>query len=115
MLPRPRRLRRGDFARIYRLGRRVRLPSVTVWWAQAAVGETNHRFGVVVSSRIAKRAVERNLYRRRLFACLAGIHSTTPPQRVIISANPSINTRSYSDLKAELNQFFSHFPPTRGR
>ncbi len=91
------------FRLVYQRGRRYRTAGFT-WWALAQLPENHTRLGVVVSSRVAKRATERNLYKRRLWAILAEFKDKIPNfgYYFVVVASPGISRCSYSELKREL-------------
>lgn len=102
MLPRRQRLARGDFPRVYRRGRRQRSALFTIW-RLAVEPRVLTKFGVVVSKRVAAKAVARNLYRRRVWASLRSLAALVPPgQQIVISVNPGIVHCSYTQLHNEL-------------
>lgn len=65
------------------------------------------RFGLVVSTKVSKKAVERNLIKRRLRAavreCLFGLYSGYD---CIIIALPLINKKKYSEILDSLDKHF---------
>lgn len=71
MLPRKRRLSRQAFSRFFSVGKRYHTPLCTyiVAPAEAFYGS------VVVSKKVARRAVDRNTIRRRFYAILRQHHS----------------------------------------
>lgn len=106
MLPSSARLTRGDFPALYRRGLRRRSRSFT-WWQLATRPTSETRYGVVVSTKVSRRAVDRNLYKRRLWACLKILRPQLPRTgyAIVVSANSSIAGRPYADVFQELAGF----------
>ena len=94
---------RDDFARLRREGRRVAHPLLRLQWAPTSLAVT--RFGFIVSKRVAVRAHERNLLRRRLRE-LARLELSRLSSGfdIIISAQPVARTASYQELAVALTQ-----------
>jgi ribonuclease P protein component len=89
--------RRDDFARIRKEGRRLADPLLRMQWAPNALPIT--RFGFVVSKRVAVRAHERNLVRRRLRELARAELGTLPGgYDVIINAQPAARSAGYQEL-----------------
>lgn len=108
MLPSRLRLTRGDFPKLYRRGQRRRSHSF-VWWQLTVSATTPTRYGVVVSTRVARKATDRNLYKRRLWACLKALRAKLPAlgYAIVVSAQPAIVGQSYARLYKELADFIS--------
>lgn len=67
MLSRPNRLRRrNDFTRVYKKGTTVHARTFSIKHAQNQLGHP--RIGIVVSTKVSKKAVIRNRLRRRFYA-----------------------------------------------
>lgn len=61
-------------------------------------------FSVVVSAKVAKKAVKRNLIKRRIRAALVELKSSIQPGSVIIVfTKPSIVSMSYTEIKKQLD------------
>ncbi len=103
MLPRWNRLRRGDFPRLYKRGCRQRSQSYVWWWLGVPTTEPT-RIGVVISTKVSRRAVVRNLCRRRLSAGLRSLSPYLPSTgyHMVISANPTVQQRTFHELVGEL-------------
>ncbi|MDG2990067.1 ribonuclease P protein component [Candidatus Synechococcus calcipolaris G9] len=66
MLPAQHRLRhRRDFARVYQQGTSFHSPWLVLWVCPQTVG-TETRIGIVVGSKVSKKAVQRNRIKRQL-------------------------------------------------
>lgn len=88
---------RDDFARIRKVGRRLADPLLRLQWAPNTLPIT--RFGFVVSKRVATRAHERNLVRRRLRELArAELGKLSGGYDVIINAQPAARAAGYQEL-----------------
>jgi len=92
------------FKQVYQRGRRHRTAGLT-WWVMSQPPANHTRLGVVVSSRVAKRATERNLYKRRLWAILGEFKEKIPNfgYYFVVVASQDIGHYSYSELKHSLS------------
>ena len=98
MVDRAHRVRlRDDFTRIRQEGRRLADPLLRLQWAPNTLPIT--RFGFIVSKRVATRAHERNLVRRRLRELArAELGTLAGGYDVIINAQPAARAAGYQDL-----------------
>ena len=100
MLPKKERLSRLEFNRFFSAGKRHHFPFVQVIVSP-------HEFlhaSVVISKKIAKRAVVRNKIRRRIYDIVRHYRSAEGLRGVFIFVvKPAISTLSYATLKSELN------------
>lgn len=110
---------RDDFARVRRQGRRLAHPLLRLQWAANDLPLT--RFGFVVSKRVALRAHERNLIRRRLRELVrAELGHMLPGYDVIISAQAAARAAGYQELGAAVLQLLQRArlrqsdPPAKG-
>ena len=95
--------RRDDFARIRQGGRRLAHPLVRVQWMPNALPLT--RFGFIVSKRVAVRAHERNLIRRRLRELArAELAQLNTGYDVIVTAQPAARGATYQELGTAVRQ-----------
>ncbi|WP_338430338.1 ribonuclease P protein component [Synechococcus elongatus] len=79
-LPRCHRLRQRDrFPALYRGGRKLSTPSLLFRWLPQPESSASSRFAIVVSLKVHKRAVRRNLLRRRLQAALLQLRDRLRP------------------------------------
>lgn len=109
---------RNDFARA-RQGRRLAHPLLRMQWAANDLAIT--RFGFVVSKRVALRAHERNLIRRRLREIArAQLPALAGGYDVVISAQAAARTAAFQELGDAMRQLFQRArlmrppPPTDG-
>jgi len=95
--------RRDDFSRVRQGGRRLAHPLLRLQWAPGAGTVT--RFAFVVSKRVATRAHERNLVRRRLrVLARAELPQVADGYDVIVNAQPAARLAGYQELDAALRQ-----------
>jgi ribonuclease P protein component len=93
--------RQDDFARVRREGRRLAHPLLRLQWAPNALPVT--RFGFIVGKRVAMRAHERNLVRRRLRELArAELARLGTGYDVIVAAQPPAKGASYQELGTAL-------------
>ena len=108
--PRPRKpavlRRRADFDRLYRQGKRTRgrlLTVITLPQPEASAC----RLAFVVSRKVAKQAVRRNVVRRRLREALRNLlrdHGLAGHPDIILIASVAALKASYWDLVAEVRE-----------
>jgi ribonuclease P protein component len=93
--------KRDDFARIRSEGRRLANPLLRIQWAPNALAMT--RFGFIVSKRVAVRAHERNLVRRRLRELArAELAALAPGYDILLQAQPPARAAGYRELDVAL-------------
>jgi ribonuclease P protein component len=108
-LPRAYRLRhRRDFQRVYQQGRRRTSANMSVLAyvnsEQSEVPPTT-RFGIVIGKKISKRAVTRNLAKRRIKAALRQLTAQIlPGKMVVIGCRSGITQCEYSEILRELKK-----------
>lgn len=114
MLPRQHRLlATRDFQRIYRRGRSSR--SQTLQLRMQENGRPITRFGIVVSNRIAKRAVVRNRLKRRLRESVRPLLSRIRPGfDVILSAQTGADAATLQELRQDLQAVLDRARLIRG-
>lgn len=103
MLPRAKRLTRATFGAVA-VGKRAVSAHFSVTGARSDAGRT----AAVVSKKVAKRAVDRHLLRRRILA--AAVPYVVPGRSFIIYARPGALALSYAMLKKELDDLLSSVP-----
>lgn len=113
VLPRLHRLRgHRPFERLYRRGRRLNGPNLTLRWVQAdpsllpevmrCESSSPWRCGVVVSSKVSKKAVQRNRLRRSFHGHLIRLPMNPPsPVWILISLKPGSLERPEAQLLEE--------------
>lgn len=111
-LPKQHRLRsHPSFSRVHRLGRRKsgRCLAVKALLAQpAAVSPPPTQFGIAVSRKVSKKAVERNRIRRQIQAALITLSPRlVEGAQVVISVRPVGVECQYREFLRELEQLLS--------
>lgn len=116
MLPRQLRLRTDrDYQRVFRGSRPVRGIALTV--RLAPNGLAYPRYGFVVAGTVSKRAVVRNLIKRRLRHVVAR-QPLKPGLDLVVIVNKKALDSTYASLQQEvlslINQATTHAPARRG-
>ena len=94
---------RADFGRVRQEGRRLAHPLLRLQWAPNGLAVT--RFGFVVGKRVAARAHERNLLRRRLRELArAALPRLEGGVDVVVLAQPAAREAPFAALAAALSQ-----------
>lgn len=106
-LPKGYRLkRRQEFEQVYRRGRRYPSPHLLLRLLRSPSHPLDpSRIAVVVSLKVSKRAVTRNLLRRRIQAALTSLLAQLAPGYwVVITVKPGTAECAYCDILRELEQ-----------
>ncbi len=114
MLPRLNRLRNsGDFNRVYEGGRSASGPWFVARFLRRPSGQPK-RIGIVVGTKISKRATERNAIRRRIreAARATGLVQGTGLDIVIIARQP-VRGKTYQEIVSGMRQLANKLRPTR--
>ena len=109
-LPRSARLRRrSEFLEVQRLGRSV---STRVLVLLAHPNTHGHRrLGVTVSKRVSKRAVDRNLIKRRFREAFRRERASLPPAcDIVLIARASALGASYAEIVAAMKEAARRLP-----
>lgn len=109
MLPKTHRLRRmRDFALLSQKGRVVYGPLFTL---RFRASEAPTRIGFVVSTKIYKRAHDRNRTKRRLREAIRLLQASWPEkQDILIIARPEARDAAFEDIKANVLKAFEKMP-----
>lgn len=111
MLPATQRLRRtSDIQRVYKTGRAISTPVLRVFAAATAqtqaVGQSS-RATVVVSTRVSKKATDRNRIKRRIRTDLRPLlTSLAEAQDIVVVAQPKAATLDGAQLTGALQSCF---------
>ncbi|MBU0613649.1 ribonuclease P protein component [Patescibacteria group bacterium] len=107
MLPKKHRLtKEGDFKRVYEKRNSVFLPSLSLRYLRKDKKEES-RFGFVVSGKIYKKSVERNLLKRRMRVIIKKqLPQILSGYDYIVSARPGIKNKSYQEIEKEIEKLF---------
>lgn len=106
MLSRTNRLsKQKDFEKIFRQGKEYRVDGLTI--KSLARQQSFSRFGLVISTKVAKKAVARNRLRRQIRAILrAHLTDIKPGFDVVLIAKPSLLDLSYQELEETIVDLF---------
>lgn len=108
MLPRPLRLtRRQDFSAVYQRRRRSDTPGLTLYWKPRPTEAGTPRFGFVVSKKVAGKAHDRNLVKRRLREACRGLVGRVALVDLIFVVRPAAVGVELSVLENELVQLLT--------
>lgn len=106
MYPASNRLRKtGEIEKLFKYGKSFLTTIFSLKLAKNNLKET--RFAVVVGTKVHKRAVKRNLIKRRVRAALAELlPGIKPGFDVVISARNGALDKTFDQIKAELAAIF---------
>ncbi len=105
MLAKKDRLSRTEFNRFFAVGKRYHSPSFQI----VSVPYPTFHASVVVSKKIAKRAVMRNKIRRRIYDILRHYTKAEALHGVyIVLTKSGVEKRSYHELKEEMHTQLGH-------
>ncbi len=108
MLAKKERLSRDAFNRFFSIGKRLNTPSLTLIYAPY----TTFHGAVVVSKKVATRAVKRNILRRRLYSILYKHKEVGITGVYIAILRKTPQTPTYATLKDELNTLLDKIKAT---
>lgn len=104
-------LKRPDFVRVQRGGKRLRGRHFSLCVSKNSEGHV--RFGFTVSKKIGN-AVVRNAVKRKLREICRHLKHEVEALDIVVLARPSIVDRSVEQLERELRKVLSLSPPHRG-
>lgn len=108
MLAKKERLSRDAFNRFFSIGKRLSAPSCTLVYAP----HTTFHGAVVVSKKVAARAVKRNMLRRRLYALLYKYKERGATGVYIVILRKTQQIPTHATLKDELNTLLAKITAT---
>lgn len=100
MLKKKQRLSRSEFTNLLKQGKRLHSPFFSLLYTPSS--ET--KCGLVVGKKIAKKATERNKLRRQIYSIFGENLAELSKKHCALLTRPSINTLSYTELKAEIEK-----------
>jgi ribonuclease P protein component len=108
MLPAGKRLSVSLFTDVLTHGKVVHSPLFTARILKtAAPGSSSTRFSAVISKKIAKTAVLRNAFRRRIYSALGRMEEPVSKGfHIILTAKPPILKATYKDISSDLHNLF---------
>ena len=106
MAKRYRLVKKTDFQRIYRQGQKVTSPLLMMKYLPNR--ENYSRFGIVVSSKVAKQAVIRNKIKRRIGEILRNNQARIPTgYDFVVISSPRAKQSNNQDIVNNLRKLFS--------
>ena len=112
MLAKPYRLRKyRDFSRVYQKGKRSRTNCLAICVYQRSPQTITEptRIGITVGQKVSKRAVIRNLVKRRIrAACRHLLPQLKPGRDVVIVARAASTHCEYHEFLQQLKQLFTN-------
>ncbi len=95
-----------DFERVAKIGQSVYTKELGIKWTKSNLSHS--RFGIVVSLKIAKKAVVRNKIKRRIRAILFGYLKTIKPRYdIMILTKPGVINLDFWQLKKKIETLLS--------
>ncbi len=101
MLPSKNRVNKTLFKEILKNGRSIHSPSFSFKYLNNPIS-TERQFSVVVSKKVLKRAVDRNLLKRRIYSILKEQLKLNKPYSCVIWPKKEISKMSYAELSVLL-------------
>lgn len=103
MLPKSQRVKRALFVGVFNTGKSFFAPHITL--RVISVAETTSKFSLVVSKAVAKRAVKRNLLRRRGYSAIAKLKKNILPGCVcVFFFKKGAGILSYTTISSEITE-----------
>jgi ribonuclease P protein component len=107
MFNKKQRLSRAEFDRFFAIGKRLHSPSLTLIYAKS---EGSHA-SVVVGKKVAKKAVDRNTLRRRIYGLLyEHLKTQNAPYTLIAIAKPNFIRISRKEASEETKALLTKLP-----
>lgn len=106
MLKKQQRLRKAEFDRHFKLGRKQHSPLMTLVYSRQA--DQRFNAAAVVGKKVYKRAVDRNRLRRQLYSLIYRAYQDRGLSGVfIVIAKPAAKDATFANLKTELTNLLS--------
>lgn len=105
MLPRSNRVNKDLFNEVFASGSRFKGQALSLTYSPHT---TDTRCAVVVSKKLEKRAVKRNMLRRKVKACLITLIPSLPKGIYIFFVQKNIKEMSHEDLCSEIKKLISN-------
>lgn len=103
MLPKQYRLSRTNFNLVYKHGRRFRGKTFGLIVLASKDKSEDSKIGIVVSSKVFKKAADRNKLKRQIRGILVNMLSSLPlGQKIVLTALLAPKTRKFKETKDEL-------------
>jgi len=112
MLPKTKRLtKKGDFAKLGVQGRSAYGPRMTMRVRQ--VKEVGPRVAFITSTKVMKKAVDRNRAKRRMREVIRALWTDIPKNvQLLFVLRPEVKDAAYLDLVAEVKHLLEKIPET---
>lgn len=96
-----------DFDKIFKFKKQFNSSLYTVLYNQNLLN--NHRFGILISKKKVKKAVDRNFFRRQIKSILRSIDDSNEKKKldIIIIIKNNFSEQSYQNKKKELLALFN--------
>lgn len=105
-MPKRNRLSRREFAHLLKRGVRLHGEFVTVIHLKT----DEFKAGVVVSKKTARKAVTRNVLRRRVYAILRELQPGIGPRHIAVLLRPAAARLPYADVRDQLQALLTKRP-----
>ncbi len=102
MLKKEQKLNRAEFANLLKKGKHIHCESAIIVY----LNESNTKCGVTVSKKVAKKAVDRNLLRRRIYEIIQKNKSLIQKRHISVLAKVDSAQLSYAELKNTIREGF---------
>jgi ribonuclease P protein component len=107
MLKKKERLTRKEFDRSFSVGKRLHSPYLQLIYEESALPHGS----VVVGKKVAKKAVDRNRLRRRIYGVLYEFQKKEPrPLTIILIAKPGLFTLQRSVVSQQVRELLQRLP-----
>lgn len=104
MLPSSRRLTSAEVPLVLKVGHGASFGPIRVKYTRREGKATTSRFAVVISKKVLKSAVDRNLARRRIYEVVRGVRTPYPIDAAILLSS---GTLSFAELKENVREALS--------
>jgi ribonuclease P protein component len=107
-------LKHADFERVYREGRRLTLPDVTVFWMARSVATGAARVGFTVPRALGGAVVRNRIRRRTREAVRLQLAEMASPVDIVINPRRSAQRAEFTALQQQVSEAFSAIRQGKG-
>jgi ribonuclease P protein component len=100
MFPKKKRISRGEFANLAKKSKKIEGEGVSLR-VHLPTNDDNYKYAVVISSKVLEKAVERSLYKRRVYAILKKNEKLIRAS-VIVYLNKEAKSMPNKELEADI-------------